>query len=129
MLRPIHFEIHVDDAQRAMKFYRDVFKWKFTQFEDSPTDYWTIETGSKEQMGINGGMLNRPCPKEDTQAIMGAVITMDVPSVDEYITKITEAGGTEAMPKFAIPGMAWVAYYKDTEGNTFGIFENNPKAK
>jgi hypothetical protein len=33
------------------------------------------------------------------------------------------------MPKTAIPGVGWLSYAKDTEGNIFGMIENDPKAK
>jgi predicted enzyme related to lactoylglutathione lyase len=33
------------------------------------------------------------------------------------------------LPKFAIAGMAWQAYYKDTEGNIFGIHQADKAAK
>jgi predicted enzyme related to lactoylglutathione lyase len=33
------------------------------------------------------------------------------------------------MPKFAVPGVCWQAYFIDTEGNTFGIFEPDSNAR
>ena len=59
-----------------------------------------------------------------------AVTTMvlDVPTVDEYVDKITSGGGTVVVPKFAVPGVGYAAYFKDTEGNTFGIFEDDSEA-
>jgi hypothetical protein len=33
------------------------------------------------------------------------------------------------LPKHAIAGMAWQGYYKDTEGNLFGIHQPDPSAK
>lgn len=47
--------------------------------------------------------------------------TVDVPSVDEFIQKITGAGCTVVMPKTAVPGIGYLAYFADTEGNVFGI--------
>ncbi len=44
MSRVVHFEIHVDDPNRASKFYTDVFGWKFNKWE-GPMDYWLISTG------------------------------------------------------------------------------------
>ncbi len=32
MGRIIHFEIHVDDIERAKKFYGEVFAWTFEDF-------------------------------------------------------------------------------------------------
>src|SRR6185503_3271040 len=137
MNRPTHFEIHADDLVRASKFYTDVFGWTFQKWENKAagaTEYYMITTGTQDSTGpdgkvwpgINGGMLKRmgPSPAEG-QAVNAYVITMDVGSIDETISKIEKAGGTVALPKFAMPGMAWIAYYKDTEGNIFGIFQED----
>ena len=130
MLRPIHFEIHADDPARASAFYTQVFGWEFKKWDHEGVDYWMIVTGPKEAMGINGGMLKRPAALGKEMAGPNAyVCTMDVPSVDEHLTKITSAGGSIAAPKMAIPGMAWLAYCKDTEGNVFGIFQEDKNAK
>jgi predicted enzyme related to lactoylglutathione lyase len=29
----------------------------------------------------------------------------------------------------AIPGVGWLCYFKDTEGNIFGMMQNDPAAK
>ena len=46
-----------------------------------------------------------------------------MPSCDEYLRKVESAGGKTAVPKMAIPGMGWLAYCTDPEGNTFGIMQ------
>jgi uncharacterized protein len=128
MLRPIHFEIHADNPERAVKFYTDVFGWKFERWGEM--EYWMLSTGAKDQPGIDGGLMKRKGPKPvDGQAVNAYPCTMDVPSVDGYLKKIIAAGGSQAVPKMPIPGMAWLAYCKDTEGNLFGIFEADPNAK
>ncbi|HEX2787098.1 MAG TPA: VOC family protein [Ignavibacteria bacterium] len=33
MGRVVHFEIHVDDVNRASKFYSDIFGWEFNKWE------------------------------------------------------------------------------------------------
>lgn len=55
--------------------------------------------------------------------------TMQVDNFDETARKIEAAGGIVAMPKFAIPGMAWQGYFLDTEGNAFGVDQPDPNAK
>lgn len=55
--------------------------------------------------------------------------TIDVPSVDEYIKKITEVGGEVVMPKTAVPGVGYMAYCKDPQGNTFGMMQEDSTAK
>ena len=122
MLRVTHFEITADDPERAIKFYSDVFGWKVHKWE-GPMDYWLIATGPEDQPGINGGLMKREQPGAATTN------TIDVPSADEFIAKITEAGGKILQPKQAVPGVGYFAYCQDTEGNTFGIMEEDTSAK
>ncbi len=56
MPRPIHFEIHAADPQRAIAFYQKLFGWQFTAWE-GPMPYWVIKTG--DGPGIDGGLLPR----------------------------------------------------------------------
>lgn len=139
--RPVHFEIHVDDIARAKKFYGNVFGWEFQEWPmpggepyigvitDSTSSPQAAGEKSKEP-GINGGMLKRPCPApKPEQGANAYVTTMVVENFDEMTKKILTSGGTVAMPKFAIAGMAWQGYFLDTEGNTFGIHQVDTNAK
>ncbi len=121
MARVVHFEIHADQPQRAIKFYNDVFGWQISQWEGSE-DYWLIKTGEEGEPGINGGLMKRQHPLAST------INSIDVPSVDDFVTKITQNGGTVVMPKMPIPGVGYLAYCQDTEGNTFGIFQPDESA-
>jgi hypothetical protein len=120
MPRPVHFEIPADDPARAEKFYSDLFGWKFTKW-DGPNEYWLVQTGDG-QPGIDGGMLKRPEPNYPM------VNTIDVSSVDEFTARATASGGKVIMPKMAIPGIGWLAYCADPEGNVFGMMEADEKA-
>ena len=53
---------------------------------------------------------------------------MDVPSVDDYVDRVVGAGGIVALPKMAVPGVGWLAYCKDTEGNIFGFMQSDETA-
>lgn len=129
MPRVIHFDVHASDPQRAIKFYGDLFGWKFEKY-DGPMEYWLIATGMADQPGINGGLVRRMgLPPAADAPVMGYPCTLDVTDVDKTVTAIEKAGGTIAFPKHAIPGLAWLAYAKDTEGNVFGIYQADPSAK
>jgi predicted enzyme related to lactoylglutathione lyase len=39
MRRPVHFEIHAEDPERAANFYSQLFGWEITKW-DGPVDYW-----------------------------------------------------------------------------------------
>lgn len=127
MPRVIHFEIHADNPDRAMAFYFKVFNWKFTKW-DGPMEYYTIETGEGD--GINGGLVRRMGPAPvDGQAVNAFVCTVDVSNVDQDFSNALANGGKAAVPKMAIPGIGWLAYVKDTEGNILGLMQRDPSAK
>lgn len=132
MNRIVHFEIQADDLERAKKFYEEVFGWEIAKWEGGSMEYMMVMTapsGSTEP-GISGGLLKRPCPAPALGAGTNAfVCTAQVDDFDAIATKIAAAGGKVAMPKFALPGMAWQGYFIDTEGNTFGIHQPDKEAK
>jgi len=121
MSRVVHFEIPADDPGRAIGFYENVFGWQINRW-DGPMDYWLIETGDEHEPGINGGLMKREHPEQ------GVCNTVDMLSVDVLSDKIETAGGTVVVPKTPIPGVGYVAYYQDTEGNVFGMMERDETA-
>jgi uncharacterized protein len=125
MGRVVHFEIYADDTQRAAKFYGDLFGWTFHKFEHA--DYWLVTTGPKEEPGIDGGLQPRPEPRE-TGSPTGFVCVVDVDDIDAAIAKAKALGAPEVDPKTPIPGIGWSAYFKDTEGNIFGVYKNDETA-
>lgn len=129
--RVVHFEIHAADPSRAIDFYRSVFGWQFPVWMENPP-YWGVITapeGSAEP-GINGGLMPRQGAAPEARAAVNAfVCTVQVEAYDLVHDRIMAAGGTVALPKFALPGMAWQGYYKDTEGNIFGVHQPDPDAK
>jgi len=127
MPRVVHFEIHADDPARAVKFYEKLFGWSFQKWE-GPMEYWMVITGPDSEPGINGGLLKRQ-GTIDGQAVIAYVCTAYVPSVDASVTTALENGGTLAVPKMAVPGVGWLAYCKDTEGNIFGMMQADESAK
>jgi predicted enzyme related to lactoylglutathione lyase len=121
MPRVVHFEIAADDPERAVAFYRSVFGWQIEKW-DGPMEYWLITTGPKEEPGIDGGLGRR------TEPGVGTENTIDVVSVDDSVKKIVAGGGKVVRPKHAVPGVGWLAYCADTEGNTFGVMQRDLSA-
>jgi hypothetical protein len=114
----VHFQIPYDDAERAKKFYMELFGWKVEKFV-SEIEYWMIQT----QEGMGGGMMKREQPDQKIVDYFG------VSSVLESSAKVEKLGGKILMPKMAIPKMGYHAVCIDTEGNVFGLFEDDPQAK
>ena len=125
MNEPAYFEIQADDCGRAKDFYAELFGWKFERVEGVPIEYWRIQTA-----GIRGGLLKRPAKTPPSAHGTNAyVCSMEVTNFDAIARKAEGLGAQVAMPKFAVPGVCWQGYFLDTEGNTFGIFQPDPKAK
>lgn len=126
MPRPIHFEVHATDMDRAQAFYEGLLGWTFQSWGDG--SYRLITTGT-EGPGINGGLLRRhgdgPIGGEPVTCW---VCTVDVDDVDAYVGKALGTGGTVALPKMPVPGVGWLAYVKDTEGNIFGMMQEDKAA-
>ncbi len=49
--------------------------------------------------------------------------------MDETLKTVEKNGGKVALPKMAVPGVGWLAYCKDTDGNMFGVMQMDPSAK
>ena len=115
MSRPIHFEVHADDPQRAIAFYTGVFGWTVNQYGDQP--YWLVSTGPTDQPGIDGAILprmgDRPAPGAP---VVGMVNTMQVVDLDASLAKAFELGGVLALDKMVIPGV-------DSEANVIGMLQ------
>jgi predicted enzyme related to lactoylglutathione lyase len=92
-------------------------------------EYWLIETGPQGTPGIDGGLLRRrgAAPAEG-QPVNAFVCSIDSPSVDEAARAIQAHGGTIVLPRMAVPGVGWLIYARDTEGNLFGVFQEDRAA-
>ena len=126
MPRVVHFEIHAEQPERAVCFYSSLFGWEFKKW-DGPMPYWLIVTGPEGEPGINGGLVPRRGVIDGT-AVIAYVCTVGTKTLDEHVKKAVATGGSIALPKMPIPGMGWLAYCKDTEGNIFGLMQSDPNA-
>jgi len=128
MPRVIHFEIHADEPERAIRFYSSVFGWEFVKFPNAITEYWVVKTGEADQPGIDGGLLRRDVHFEGV-GITAFVCTIAVADLDVFLMKVNTSGGQLAVARMPIAGIGWLAYCKDTEGNLFGIMQADAAAK
>jgi len=119
----VHFEIPVDNAKRAAKFYAETFGWNVQQWEKN--DYWMASTAESDERGvpkkpgaINGGLA----PRGGT--VKGTVVTIAVGDIDASLKKIEKAGGKTLQKKQPIGDMGFTAYFKDSEGNVVGLWQS-----
>jgi predicted enzyme related to lactoylglutathione lyase len=123
MDKVVHFEIPVEDTDRARTFYSSAFDWgiqpmegyEYTLAFTTPVDEKTQEP--TERGAINGGLRPR------TAETPTPTIVIQVDSIDESLKKVEAEGGSTVSPRAEMPGMGAYAYFKDTEGNIIGLWE------
>ncbi len=118
----VHFDIATDDPQRAKRFYESLFGWKM---EGPPgmTDYYLIETEDLSgNTGVGGGLGKRGDSSQRITAYIG------VDNVEKYSKKVAKLGGKIVQPKMTVHGWGYLAVCMDTEGNTFGLWQDDKNA-
>jgi len=122
--RVVHFEIPFDDGDRARGFYKAAFGWNIQEIPDM--NYTIVSTGPTTEQGppseagyINGGMVTR-----EWSAGNAPVIVIGVDSIDDALKTVEELGGSTVVAKQTVGDMGFSAYFKDTEGNVVGLWEN-----
>jgi uncharacterized protein len=112
----VHFEVPARDTTRALSFYGGMFGWEFESYP-GPTEYHMTRTADDQGGAISGS----------TDGDGGIFVYFDVDDIRTGTSRVRELGGEadEAMP---VPNMGWFARCKDTEGNPFGLWQNDPSA-
>jgi predicted enzyme related to lactoylglutathione lyase len=125
MSKVVHFEIPVDDLDRARSFYGSVFDWQLQTMPMDGGEYTIAMTTPVDQQtqlptepgAINGGIMRRD------PATPAPVITIDVENIDAALKQIEGSGGSTVTPRTEIPGMGAFAYFKDPDNNVLGLWE------
>ena len=121
MNRITHFEFVTDDFEKTAAFYREVFGWQVQKWE-GPVDYWLVTSGDESTPGINGGLMKSGGP------FSGTVNTVEVDDIDAILAKVKARGGQIVFDKDAVPGVGYLAYFKDNAGVIVGVMQPDTKA-
>ena len=126
MGKVVHFEIPADDLPRAKKFYSTVFGWSTSEVPEM--EYVMLGTAESDENGmpkqpgaINGGMMKRQDP------LRHPVVTIDVENIDDALASVKKNGGQVVREKLAVGDMGFTAYFRDSEGNVIGLWQNPSK--
>ena len=119
----VHFEIPADDMDRAQEFYRSAFGWEINPMPDMGyAMVGTTPTGEdqmpKDPGAINGGMFKREGP------MTAPTVVIAVEDIDKALEIVAEHGGKKMVPKTPVMEMGFSAYFRDTEGNLIGLWQN-----
>jgi hypothetical protein len=117
----VHFDVPADNIERAKKFYSELLGWKFESFPEMQYNLITT-TNVDGTPGIGGGMGKRMDPSQRIMNYFG------VKSIDAAMNQVRSLGGSILMGKMAVPKMGYLANCVDTEGNLFGLWEEDAGA-
>jgi len=118
----VHFDVPAEDIERAKKFYSTLLGWKFQSYPEMQYNLITT-TNMDGTPGVGGGMGKR---MEPTQRMMNY---FGVSSIDAAMKQVRSLGGSVLTEKMAVPRMGYLVNCVDTEGNLFGLWEEDTNAR
>lgn len=110
----VHFELPVQDVDRAKRFWGGVCGWEFGDSAMPGFEYYMVRTGEDQ-----GGAI-MPAETPATSPI----VYFDTDDIDASIAKVRELGG-QADDKMPIPQIGWFTHCTDTEGIAFSLFQSD----
>jgi predicted enzyme related to lactoylglutathione lyase len=113
----VHFEVGAVDAERARRFYAELFDW---DIRVDPSGYGMIGTGSPA--GIAGGLMPTPPGRP-------AYVTfyVGVDDLDEALARVVELGGKPLVEPQQISAEMAFALFTDPDGNVVGLLRDTSR--
>lgn len=119
MFTPVSFvELHSPDLDATRSFMVAAFGWDPQPFASN--DYFVAPAGT--QPGIDAGLTM------SQDGLPRVVPVINVASLDQAITSVTDAGGSVVVPAFTISGVGRGCYVTDPVGVLIGLHQNDPTA-
>jgi predicted enzyme related to lactoylglutathione lyase len=113
----VHFELPSADADRASGFWNGLFGWSIGDSVMEGFDYRMFQASDDQ-----GGAV---MPSE--QGGTGVIVYFGTDDIDASVAKVRELGGS-AEDKQPVPTHGWFATCKDTEGNSFSLWQSDEHA-
>ena len=113
----VHFELVATDADRASGFWSGLFGWNIGASTMEGFDYRMFQNAEGQ-----GGAVY---PADETPG--APIVYFDTDDIDASIAKVRDLGGT-ADDKQPVPTHGWFSACKDTEGNSFSLWQGDESA-
>ena len=112
----VHVEIPADDTAKGREFWGSLFGWEFQSYP-GPFEYHMTQISEQTGAAITDMEPGKRAPR----------IYFDVDEINAGATRVKELGGEADEPR-PVPSMGWFVICKDTNGNEFGLWQNDPSA-
>ncbi|HEV2363927.1 MAG TPA: VOC family protein [Caulobacteraceae bacterium] len=105
----VFFDIVAPDLSKEAAFYSEVFGWK-------------VGADGHVIVGVSAP-LEGVFRIEQEQVGPERVLYLGVADIDAALKAIKDHGGAVVFPRVAVPGVAYIALFKDPAGNRMGLVE------
>ena len=114
-----HFEVVGKDGEKLQGYYAELFDWNVDASNEMKYGLVDREANSKPKASASAAASARA-----PRATSGHVtFYVEVPSVEEALSKAESLGGTRVMGPETIMGRMVLGQLKDPEGNVIGLIE------
>ncbi len=122
----VHFDIVVNDVDKAVSFYRAVMGWAIEKYEGEGMGdmvYWEVKTDPNDDKAVQGGVGEKMMPEQTNINYY----TADG-GIEAFKQRVRDNGGTVMMEKMPVPKFGWFSVCMDPEGNPFSGWVGDPNA-
>jgi uncharacterized protein len=113
----VHFELLVNDADRAQAFWGGLFGWSFQPSPTPEMDYRMAHIDETSGAAIFASEKPMKHPN----------VYLSTDDIDASIAKVRELGG-DAADKSPVPSFGWLSACNDTEGIAFHLWQSDSSA-
>ena len=108
-----HIEIPASNTRAAADFYKAVFDWNITHWDEM--DYYMFQA----EGGTGGGFteVNQENP------IGKVLLYVDTPDIEASLEQIKAHGGTVVKESYLVPTVGYMATFKDPSGNLLFLIQ------
>ena len=110
----VHVNFSANDPQAAGKFYGDLFGWPIMPLPQF--DYAMFNAGD----GVGGGFPR--VGADNGYKAGGVMVYVSTDDIKAGLAKAESLGATDLEPKMEVPGMGWMASFRDPSGNRVGLW-------
>jgi predicted enzyme related to lactoylglutathione lyase len=127
MSQVAHYAINAADVDRALRFYQNVFGWKFQAY-GPPGFYMVDEESAKMTVRLRGSLQKR---REIVPgvSIRGFECTISVENIEAAADRVEKNGGKIVMPICTLAGVGRLLFFQDPEGNIAGAMQYDSEAE
>jgi predicted enzyme related to lactoylglutathione lyase len=113
----VHFELPSADTDRASGFWNGLFGWQIGDSVMEGFQYRMFQAAEDQ----GGAVMSSETPGS------GLVVYFDTDDIEASIARVRELGG-DAGDKQPVPTHGWFSTCKDTEGNSFSLWQADENA-